>query len=75
MKITIIDYKTKEKITDFIVRKNLKHVTIIDKVKEKLKQFYNYDKNITMLPTGTINYATGENDIHYACFGIKKILQ
>ena len=72
MKITILDYANKEEITSFNARKNIKHGTIIDKVKEKLKEVYNYENDFTMLPTGKIDLATGESDIHYVCFGIKK---
>ena len=72
MKITILDYKTNEEIASFITRKNIKHGTIIDKVIETLSNLYNNGEKFRMLPTGSINYATGESDIHYICFGIKK---
>ena len=72
MKITILDYNTNDEITNFTVRKNLKHGTIIDKAKEKLKEIYDYKDNFHMLPTGKIDLATGKSDIHYICFGIKK---
>lgn len=62
-------------LTTFEVRKNLKTSTIIDKVKEKLKEVYNYEKDFTMLPTGNINLATGEANIKYVCFGIKRIIR
>ena len=72
MKITILDYETKNEITNFNVRKNMKHGTVIDKVKEKLSELYNNGNDFRMLPTGKIDLATGESDIHYICFGIKK---
>lgn len=72
MEVKVYDYKTNELITQLQLRKNSKHATIIDKVKEKLKEVYNYTTDFRILPTGSINYATGTSDIHYICFGIKK---
>lgn len=72
MKITILDYKTNEEITNFTVRKNAKISTIFDKTKEQLKVVFNYPSEVKMLPTGSINLATGEKDIHYIVFGLQK---
>lgn len=72
MKITILDFNTKEEIANFMARKNIKRTTMLDKVKDKLKEVYKYENDFHMLPTGKIDLATGESDIHYICFGIKK---
>lgn len=75
MNYRIINDENNEVITTLKTRKNTKHSTLIDKVKEELKRVFNYNENFKMLPTGSINYVTGESNIKYVCFGIKKTIR
>ncbi len=69
MNIIVLDNKTNEGLFEIEgLRKNMKKATILEKVKEHFKIKYNI--NISrLLPTGTINFATGEQDISYVIFG------
>lgn len=68
MNIKIYNKLDNELIGEFKVRKNMKHGTIIDKIKEYLK--INFNMEITrLLPTGKIDLATGESNISYIIFG------
>lgn len=68
MQIKIFMKENNSFMGDFKVRNNAKQSTKLDKAKEYIEKYY--DCSIRrMLPTGTIDYATGTSDIHYILFG------
>lgn len=75
MEYLIIDDEEQKELFTLKLRKNIKWRTVIDKVKQQLKQFYNYNQDFHMIPTGKVDLATGESDIKYVCFGIKKTIK
>lgn len=69
MLVKIYDFKIGKEIAEPIkMRNNLKIGTIIDKIKDVLNEKYNA-KISRFLPTGKVDFATGNSDIHYIIFG------
>ena len=69
MKILVLDNKTNKELFEIEgLRKNIKIETILDKIKENIRNIYGINVS-RFLPTGTLNYATGESNISYVIFG------
>lgn len=69
MKIKILDKNTQNELFEIDkFRKNTTQKTIIEKVKETIRNIYGINVS-RLLPTGTIDLATGKQDISYVIFG------
>lgn len=68
MKIKIYKKENSEFVGEIKVRKNIKNITIIEKIKEYISNTYHCETR-RMIPTGRVDFATGESDISYVLFG------
>ncbi|MBO7697347.1 MAG: hypothetical protein J6T10_32360 [Methanobrevibacter sp.] len=69
MLLKIYDYKTGKEIAEpKKIRNGLKFSTVIDKVQELLAEQYNTEIS-RLLPTGSVDFASGTSKIHYVVFG------
>lgn len=69
MKIKIIlNNDSRDVVGFFNIRKNTTQKTLIAKVKEYISKEYNCNIR-RLLPTGTIDFATGNQNISYILFG------
>jgi len=72
MIFNIIDNDTKEFYGSFKTNKNASSKTIHLYMIRELQKIFDYKENIKTMTSGKIDYATGEKDLFYVCFGIKK---
>lgn len=72
MNYNILDNDTKELYGTFKANKNASSNTIHKKMIEELKKIFDYKQDIRTMVSGKIDYATGERNLFYICFGIKK---
>ena len=68
MKIKIYKKENQELIGEIKVRRNMKSETIRKEIKEYISIKYDCEVR-RMIPTGTIDFATGASDISYVLFG------
>ena len=69
MKILVLDNKTNEKMFEINnIRKNVKIGTILEKIKSEIRNIYGINVS-RFLPTGKVDFATGEQNISYVIFG------
>ena len=69
MLLKVYDYKTGKEITEPTkIRNGLKFGTVIDKVQGLLAEKYHAEIS-RLLPTGSVDFASGTSKIHYVVFG------
>ena len=68
MKVKIFLKSNNSFMGDFKIRKNSSGKTILKNIKEYIEKYY-YCSIRRAMPTGKIDFATGEKDISYVLFG------